>query len=242
MKIPTQIGRTRVRRYANGSFGIMRKNKQIEEMLDAQFNRCKNELRWVPKIEDLEDFAKLKPIFEDKTCYIIGKGPSLNYLSEKHFKDGPIIAINEAIHKVETINVSNPLYMIQQDTSLKDGCRPKFATVIIASTAASWYADYKRKIVFSRNNLGIPVGVTSEYAVSIAVTLGVKRIEFLCFDAVVNGNTEYADIVPYLSNRGGPLTRFKDNGEKMLKHLKGTPYIHVIPKHPLTKGDDIPQL
>ena len=242
MKIPTQIGTTRIRQHANGSFGIIRHNTTVEKFLDEHFNRCKNELRWVPKIENVEEFKNLLPDFEGKTCYIIGKGPSLNYLNKKHFPtNGPVIAINESIHKVETINMYNPTFMIQQDTSLKDTCRPKFATVLVASTAQNWYANYPKKLVFSRNNLGVAVGVTSEYAVVIAKELKVKKIVFLCFDAVTNGNVEYADIIPYLSTRGGPTDRFKKNGKMMLAHIGDIPYVFVTPKHPLKEDGDKPQ-
>jgi len=58
---------------------------------------------------------KFKDIYKGQTMWIVGKGPSLQYLTKKDIGSGPVITINEAIIKIEEIGLSNPVYSMQKD-------------------------------------------------------------------------------------------------------------------------------
>jgi len=54
-----------------------------------------------------------------QTATIVGMGPSLLRLRAIDFPPGPVITLNHAILTVRTLNLPNPLYVMQ-----KDGCVP----------------------------------------------------------------------------------------------------------------------
>ena len=58
---------------------------------------------------------KFKDIYKGQTIWIVGKGPSLQYLIKEDIGSGPVITINEAIVKVEEVGLSNPVYSMQKD-------------------------------------------------------------------------------------------------------------------------------
>lgn len=61
----------------------------------------------------------LKNKYQGRPAYIVGKGPSLQYLSARDFpdKEAPVLVVNEALLVVQELGVPNPLLSMQ-----KDGC------------------------------------------------------------------------------------------------------------------------
>jgi hypothetical protein len=57
----------------------------------------------------------LRNLYTGETVWIVGKGPSLQYLRAEHIAPGPVIAINHAILQVEDINIPNPVFSMQKD-------------------------------------------------------------------------------------------------------------------------------
>ena len=205
MEVPRGIRKSR-----NGSYWITKPNPKLEEWLNDNCVKDKG-LIWWPKLECMQNFTPLTEYFNGKACYIVGKGPSLDFLSEKDFPDAtlPVICINESIHKVEKLTITNQLFCMQQDTSLKDTCRPKRAILICSTPARYWYRDVTKMYTFLVTSFGIKhPTLTAGYAIKMALSLGTTSFVFLCFDACVNKKTAYAKCIGYECTRGGNPKRF----------------------------------
>ncbi len=65
----------------DGSVTLLRRKPKDIAFMDKNFKRRhQNEMRWLPELETMEEAALN---FEGKTAYIIGKGPSLDRISER---------------------------------------------------------------------------------------------------------------------------------------------------------------
>lgn len=229
--MPLQFKGVRIRRsLSDGSYWIARGNKQVEQYMDAHCIRVPGTLRWTPRFISNNCLEDLRTIFQNQTCYIIGKGPSLDYLRSEHFEDGPIIALNEAVFSVEDLDLPNNLFGLQQDQKLQATCLPKRAPIFVAMKAANYYADCERAYIFQNTELGLNRNALSvSAAIAISKRLGVRRYKLLCFDACVNKNLEYADCVGYRSTWGGAPKRFLGHRAKIIKHAQDTPIEWTIP-------------
>lgn len=219
--LPSAIGRTRIRKMIDGSFTIARPDKEVEAKFDADYIRVPNELRWLPYCMEGGLIESLRPIFQGKPCYIIGKGPSLDALKAEDFKpDVPIIAINHAIHKVEELGLDNTIYCMQQDMSLKDECKPKKATLLIAYAARLHYADVDNKIVFHMEEFQLKSCLTVIVAMRMVQRFGATNLWLRCFDSCVDRSIGYAKCVGHDPTRGGPPKRFLTHKDLILKEAK----------------------
>ena len=195
----------------DGSMTLLRRKPKDIAFMDQNFKRRHpSEMRWFPELETMEEAAL---DFEGKTAYIIGKGPSLDRLSEGDFKeDGPIIAINESIIKAEELDIPNPLFLIQ-DPSLREFAKPQRSTLILEESIRGLYRLHPKKIQYSRKGMELPPKVLSAIvAIHILKSWNIAKIIFISFDACINQNTGYAKIVGYASNDK------KRNPDRFLKH------------------------
>ena len=238
-KYPDKVGRVRIRTGADGSAYISRPDKDAIAYMDEHYDRVYGELRWMPRLPKGKTVNCLKHLFEGKSAYIVGKGPSLDNLRKEHFpdKDAPILAINEAIRKVEELHLPNPQFLIQFDTGLKDTCTPERAEVIVSHKAQYFF---KRKYTFKPENYGLPGGtLTVLCAIEICKKLGSTDFVFVAFDACVNKRTGYALIVGKPSDSGGRnADRFLSHRGKINKQLHGWKSDWVIPTSPSDKSSD----
>ena len=155
----------------------------------------------------------LKPCFDDfrekhagKTGYVIGKGPSLDEVGclRAHFNLGVVLCCNESIHKIEDMKLTAPLYVVQQDSHLKDKCVPRDETTIHLMNCYQLVSGKTRKVTKSEWNanavlydpcvLGMNyTSYTAIMACRIAKYMGIEDIVFVCFDSwAQGGSTEYA--------------------------------------------------
>jgi len=230
--VPAEIHKQRIFVHGDGSFTIPRKHKEAEAFLDLNFRRIAGELRWVKRAFEPESLDSLKPLFNGKKCYIIGKGPSLDRLTRNAFaeEDAPVIALNEAIHKVETLGLKNPLFALQQDAGLHATCRPKTASILVSTNAQHWYADARNKYIFDSRKMGLSGSQLAVIcAIEIAKSLGAKSFDLICFDACVNKEIAYAKCIGYEPTRGGDPKRFLNHRKHIEKHIKGFVVNWVIP-------------
>jgi len=221
-----------IRRLADNSFFLARRHPDAERYLDKHYVRVPNELRWYPKHNDSIPLDALKHYFKDQECYIVGKGPSLDFLTEKDFKnpDAPVIAINEAVHKVESLNIPNKIFAIQQDSWLKTTCLPDHSEILLCHTCAHHYEHIKNKYVFFPQELGIPkANLTVIYALALAKKFGTTGYYLISFDACVNAEIEYAKCIGYDPSKGGDPTRFLDHKKAIVAHLNGLKAEWIIP-------------
>lgn len=233
-KIPKIIENMPIRYFEDGSFGIPRNNINAERILDNGFIRLLGELRWYPHITGNESIENLHTKFYGKLCYIVGKGESLNHLNSTHFphKNAPIIGINQAIHYVEDIDIENQLFVMQQETILKDSCKPKKENtyLIISYITASFYRLYKKKYIFNPGKFGLPIQTyTIVLAIEIAKYLGSSELIMLCFDAYANKNYGYAkDLFAWAGNID-PTKRLEEQRSDINRSIKGIDVTWITP-------------
>lgn len=225
-----------VRVLPDGSYYLPRRNKEVEEYLNNTCTKVHNELRWWPHPKGCNPITDLDDIFENKECYIIGKGPSLDFLTlaDMPIKDAPILCINETIHKVETLNPPNPVFILQQDAWLKNKCLPKYGTMIIARTCMSQYEHVKNKYIFAPEEIGLyKANITVIFAIAIAKRAGTTKFNLISFDAATHSNVDYANCIGYSPIKGGQPSRFLGHRIIILKNTVGYEVNWITPTLPL---------
>lgn len=155
----------------------------------------------------------LKDIYKGQSVWLVGKGPSLEYIQKHHFDDGIVIALYEAIIAVEELNLPNPIFSLQKDGGDRkiktennlcpdchytDQCgescgsmiRPKKAILLLHDLESNYcFSDYLNRVVFDLETLNLQNNIHSAvFAVKIALFFGCNEFHFLCFDASVNGD------------------------------------------------------
>lgn len=134
----------------------------------------------------LESF---KDYYKGQTCYIVGKGLSLQNLKREHFKDGIVITINSAITQVEALNLPNLTYaMLKEGSGMNLVIRPKKAVLLTSKhEGAKFLTDYSPRYVFDAASLTDSMFGWKEFsancALKIAQLFGCSKIKLLCFDA-----------------------------------------------------------
>ena len=241
--VPTLINGIRVRQYADGTFGLPRRNHAVEKILDDKYMRVAN-LHWAFKTEGALDIMDLKDHVEGKKVIIVGKGPSLDYITKESlsYHDGLIICINESIHKLASLGLPNKLVSLQLDGKLQDSCNSEGCGILVSERAQNWYAGHSERYVFrpENHNLGQSIiGVIC--AISICKTLGVKSLEFWSFDGCRDGSLDYATCIGYASTVGGKPNRFLGHGHQITAGCKGLDFKHVTPRVPTSPSLDTPQ-
>lgn len=217
-KIPSVLFNQRVRRGADGCYMLVRPHKGAEAYLDERCTRHGGALKWFPKTPAPASIKELERDFHGLTCYVVGKGPSLDRLKASHFPDEhcPILAINEAVHVVAGLKLANPLFGIQQDARLRATCYNEQARMLIGIKAAVFY-EGKNVYLYNAQDFG---GSLNELTVCaglrIALSLGAKDFKLLCFDAAINGQTEYARAVGSRASLAGPPARFLAHKTRIL--------------------------
>jgi len=228
--VPAQVHKQRVTVHGDGSFTIPRRHREAEAYMDKHYRRVPGERRWFKTAHQGLSMEELRPIFHDKKCYIIGKGPSLDNLTEQAFDEptAPIIAINESIHKVESLKIPNPIFALQQDMGLRDTCKPTRGKLLVSEHAQHWYAEYLNKYVYDYKELGVKQTQLSVIcAIEIAKKYGVRSFDLICFDGCVTKNIAYAECVGHAPT--GDPKRFLEHPKHIEKHVQGYKVNWVIP-------------
>lgn len=168
-----------------------------------------------------------------ETVYIIGKGPSLDLLSNKDFESGcSILCINDSIHKVYSLGLDNPIFCITQDIALGNLCKVVGPTFLIGKELVELYADHPNTIVV---DIEAPK-ITAILAIYIAKKNGCHHCRMLCFDACVTGETGYADIIGHRPQ--GNEKRFLQHRNWIEDYNTNVRIEWLMPKAHLSKVDD----
>lgn len=155
----------------------------------------------------------LKDKHKNETAWIIGKGPSLQYLKKEDIGDGVVITINEAIVAIGRLGLKNHTYSLQKDggawkkptdDNLSPDCdysgercescqhmvTPKEATLLLHDLESAYcFPDYTPRYVLNLQRLGLPGNVFSMiFALKAAQYMGCKKIKFVSFDAHAKGD------------------------------------------------------
>jgi hypothetical protein len=129
--------------------------------------------------------------YPGQTLFVIGRGPSLASLTPAACAGGVVVAINQAIERVEELGIA--AYSLQKDHLLTV---PRSSTLIVHDPE-SYTADreqirqYGRYLSFDNardfaNRLHAP---SVEVCVDIAKLCGCAGVVYLACDAALNGNT-----------------------------------------------------
>ena len=160
---------------------------------------------------------RLKDKHAGQTAWIIGKGPSLACLTKEDMGTGPVIAINESIIKVESLNLSNPIYSLQKDGGRRrkyfpadspecdyspdcDGCpyttRPEKATLLLHNRESLFcFPDYSPRYVFDWRDLGMSRNdISLVTAIRIAQFMGCTSFNLVCCDLHAFGDMGVYDV------------------------------------------------
>jgi hypothetical protein len=160
---------------------------------------------------------RLKDKHLGQTAWIIGKGPSLAYLTKEDIGEGPVIAINESIIKIESLDLSNPTYSMQKDGGRRrkyfpsdspecdcspncDGCqymtKPKKATLLVHNRESLFcFPDYSPRYVFDWRDLGMPRNdISLVTAIRMGQFMGCTSFKFVCCDLHAFGDMGVYDV------------------------------------------------
>lgn len=145
-------------------------------------------------------FDPVKHLPKYTSAYVVGKGPSLDYLRRSLFTDtrAPVVAINEAIHAVEKLNLPNPVFCFQQDGSLFSSCRPKNGTWVLSTQA--WVRGkgdtYPKAIKYTPQELdSTPGSLTGLVALRALSRAGYTKATMVAFDAHFGKELGYAKVI-----------------------------------------------
>lgn len=159
----------------------------------------------------------LKDKHKGQSCWIVGKGKSLHYLKKSDFGPGPVIAIYEAVIKVEALGLNNPVYSLQKDGGKlkrrpheqdaecdhQDQCdycdwvvRPLYATLLLHEKEARYcFKDYTPRYVFTLEEIGMHENQFSLVcAIKIGQYMGCDSFRIVSCDAHAMGDN--GNIIP----------------------------------------------
>jgi len=230
---PEMIHGARLRRHPDGSVWMSKKNNKLAiEYMDVHFLRVGRELRWHYPITEPQSVGHLKDKYKDMMCYIVGKGPSLDNVTEEIFEPGrPIICINESIHKIESLRIpEDNLFLMQQDTGIN--CRPLRATPLLYYYIKHLYPEIAKRYIFSDKDFGRQRhGLTVLVAIAAAKYMGCSGVGFVSFDACVNKKTSYAKCIghPPSKTHSGDESRFLQHRQRIEQDTQGLDVEWIIP-------------
>jgi hypothetical protein len=204
------------RQLSDGTICLLRQNAQAEKYLDDHYCRVKGELRWHPVQMDSVIIKSLKDIHKGQVITLIGKGPSLDKLKKEDII-GPTIALNESFKVAEPLGAQ---YGTQLDAWMKDACTPETGILFVSPRAKVHYPGNDKVKLLDPRQLGLSATPASlEYAIALALHMGASSIRLVCFDALVNGNCDYANAIGYKPTNMGDPKRFLKH-DKILTKFK----------------------
>lgn len=130
--------------------------------------------------------------YQGETMWVIGRGPSLEWLRSEHIGAGPVIAINQAIRIVEDLGLPNPLYSMQKDQFFFP---PRFAAILAHEQESVRRArlDLEKATTYIFDNpgdFGIEWNMPSVVSCAgLAYRMGCAKVIYLCCDASTHGDT-----------------------------------------------------
>jgi len=145
-----------------------------------------------------QDISVLKDKYKNKTVYIIGKGPSLKFLKKQDIEDGVVITINDAIAKIEELNIDNDVYAMEKDgwyiewtnhqeehdCSIHSIMPTRYPVLLHKHESPNCIPDYFNRIIFNNLELGLEITRPSAIsAIKIGELMGCDKFVLISFDA-----------------------------------------------------------
>ncbi len=169
--------------------------------------------------------ADFQGIHAGTTAYIVGKGPTLDRIEaardQLNVCGNVIMALNEAIHKIEALNLTVPLYCVQQDCKLEFDCVPDNPNTVHFMNSWQYTPDNKRSrrvpiSAFDPNAVlyNYPeTDLSAVAALKLAKHMGCVKVAFVAFDSWVDEKIgQYAACINKDSGAVGDPARHSVNG------------------------------
>lgn len=177
-------------------------------------------------------------LMSDMNVYVVGKGPSLNSITKEDFPNhtSPVMCINDAIIKIETLNLPNPMYVVQQDRYFRrNECVPKKGLLFISCYSQHRIIDGALVAVYSPAVYGVKKGEpTVVMAIKLAKYFGAVRFTFLCFDSCMSGDLTRAKCcLNYIE--GWESEGYNTHKQRIIKAVETSPYKFQETKYQETK-------
>ena len=134
---------------------------------------------------------ELKDKYEWQDCYIVGKGPSLQYLTKEMIGEGVVIALNDAIAKIEELDLPNDVYAMMKDVDSEKLCvhPTRYPILLHKHESMDCFPDYFHRIIFDNEKLGLYINDFSALsAIKIGELMGCWKFYFVSFDACTTGD------------------------------------------------------
>ena len=181
--------------------------------------------------------------------YIVGRGPSLEFLENKDFGEGIVIALNRAIVKVNSLNLPNKVYSMQKDgewemMKFHEECNrdcyhcilpmhpvdPGDVTLLVNYQSLHCFTD-KNRIMISRERHSDKFGDTRNPSALVAIRLakwmGAQEIVMMCCDSFIGDVREHDPITGKTFLYEG-VTGYGRINERAIEELKGIKHSFFI--------------
>ena len=247
-KIPDTVLGVRIRKSEDCSIYIPRQNKAVEKILDRDFQRIPNQLKWFPIVADGKNIDDLKDKYKGCDGYIIGKGSSLDNISKDIFTNpnAVVIAINESIYKIESLDLPNDIFGLQCDPLLRNTCKPDKSPLLISHHIQYFYPKMIDKYVFSyAEHIIHAQSLSAQICLSLMKMMGVRHVTMVAFDACVDGDVTYADCIGHPPE--GDAERFRSHCNRIRNtvrelqiNVKWLPVLTPTQATPVAQTSDTP--
>ena len=139
------------------------------------------------------DIMDLRDIHLGLSIWIVGKGPSLRYLTPDHFpRRGVVLCLNDSLRVIRRFNLTNPLYSMQKDGDPEYMVKPGADVTLLlqeplsgSGYSSEWFPAHMKKVIISPVvELGFQYeeATATEMAISIAKLMGCIFIHMICCD------------------------------------------------------------
>lgn len=188
--------------------------------------------RWIIRPDYYKTNSEIYSYIDHFTnpTYLIGKGPSLDLVTEEDFKERcTIVCVNDSIKKINTLNLpNNIIFSIQQDSRLTNTCLPRIGKVI-ASISAHAHYKVEERIIVNPLDFGCHSStITAVLALKIFKALKIEHIILIGFDSLYSKNTDYANIIGYDPSGAGNPNRFLRFATLINSELKKFKTVEII--------------
>jgi hypothetical protein len=170
---------------------------------------------------------KVKGKHSGQNVYIVAKGTSLNFLTKELIGEGIVITLNQAIEKVESLNLPNTIYSMQKDR-IVSMISDKNTLLLQTGYSANEGKEIKGLIYeeFATEDLGLAHDAFSAIAaIRLGLWMGCSYFYLISFDSCTNGDLKTFDgSKPYFENA------YVSQKHRMKPYLEEIKYEFITPK------------
>lgn len=182
---------------------------------------------------------QLKDLYKDKYCYIVGKGASLEFLSQDHFINhkAPVICLNDSIAIVQDLDIDNPIYSLQKDGNVEHMVKPYDDVVLIVQEtegySRDWYPEHEKRLLIDPvKDFGfdLPQTMAIRMAIALSQYMGCNHINFMCCDVLSNKEkTETFIVSERRSKQTSASEWYIKSRPYVINDIRNIPHVFITP-------------